>query len=490
MAKIDYYTMMVDINPYEHEGNKYDALNILITFRKGNGFYVSWQPVLRTSMGYQTGPMPSTDILVGGQGYIVKEASRNNAKILKAMADALLQAKDGIKFLFEQHKFEALKNFICNVSNNGYTPAMQKQLQNEINNAAPEEKADEQKELQPIVKQFYDLKKKHPNALLLFRCGDFYETYMEDAAKAAKILGITLTTSTTMKDAQGKPLVMAGFPYHALDTYLPKLIAAGHRIAICDQLEMPKQKLAHRGSDELTTTENKNTNDQKEEEMKVAINQNETKNVANAQVINNNVSNAPAVEEVEEVVDVTPVKPVTLKRKQSEPVSEVAPQPTTTKLPTVTFSTYKTKKGDTAPQIIGFTGEDDPRWKTHKDAGHKWVSASYRRDMSGEKVYCLLFGTRYMDVAKTLADAYNTNDVNAWHRAEDACKAVYEQAVRDGKAKWEAKKAEWEAKKAQKKATTATAEQCYKPEDVAKMLQSIMAGGDVPEDIKKLLKAA
>lgn len=484
MAKIDYYTMMVDINPYEHEGNKYDALNILITFRKGNGFYVSWQPVLRTSMGYQTGPMSSTDILVGGQGYIVKEASRNNAKILKAMADAMLQAKDGIKFLFEERKYEALKNFICNVSNNGYTPAMQKQLQNEINNAAPEEKADEQNELQPIVKQFYDIKKKHPNALLLFRCGDFYETYMEDAAKAAKILGITLTTSTTMKDAQGKPLVMAGFPYHALDTYLPKLIAAGHRIAICDQLEMPKQKLAHRGSDELTTTENKNTNDQKEEEMKVAINQNETKNVANAQVINNNVSNAPAVEEVEEVVDVTPVKPVTLKRKQSEPVSEVAPQPTTT----VTFSTYKTKKGDTAPQIIGFTGEDDPRWKAHKEAGHKWVSASYRRDMSGEKVYILMFGTRYMDVAKTLADAYNTNDVNAWHRAEDACKAVYEQAVRDGKAKWEAKKAEWAEKRAAKEKPQEKG--TYRPEDVAKMLQSIMDGGDVPEDIKKLLKAA
>lgn len=435
-------------------------------------------------MGYQTGPMPSTDILVGGQGYIVKEASRNNAKTLKAMADAMLQAKDGMKFLFEQHNYEALKNFICNVSCYGYTPAMQQQLQATIKN----ENEKKEDDMTPMMKQFYDLKKKHPEALLLFRCGDFYETYMEDATQASKILGITVTTSTTMKDAQGKPLVMAGFPHHALDTYLPKIIRAGKRVAICDQLEMPKQKLVHRGSDELTTTENKNTNDQKEEEMEVAINQNETKNVANAQVINNNVCNAPAVEEVEEVVDVTPVKPVTLKRKQSEPVSEVAPQPATTKLPTVTFSTYKTKRGDTAPQIIGFTGEEDPRWKAHKDAGHKWVSASYRRDMSGEKVYCLLFGTRYMDVAKALADAYNTNDVNAWHRSEDACKAVYEQAVRDGKAKWEAKKAEWAEKRAAKEKPQEKG--TYRPEDVAKMLQSIMAGGDVPEDIKKLLKAA
>jgi len=81
--------------------------------------------------------------------------------------------------------------------------------------------------LSPMLKQFLDLKQKHPDALLLFRTGDFYETYKQDAEKASKILGITLTKSSKTKDEQGKPLVMAGFPYHALDTYLPKLIRAG-----------------------------------------------------------------------------------------------------------------------------------------------------------------------------------------------------------------------------------------------------------------------
>lgn len=95
--------------------------------------------------------------------------------------------------------------------------------------------------LSPMLKQFLDLKKKHPDALLLFRCGDFYETYQKDAEKASKILGITLTRSTKTKDQDGKPLAMAGFPYHALDTYLPKLIRAGERVAICDQIEAPKQ---------------------------------------------------------------------------------------------------------------------------------------------------------------------------------------------------------------------------------------------------------
>lgn len=101
----------------------------------------------------------------------------------------------------------------------------------------------------PIIKQYNDLKQKHPDALLLFRCGDFYETYKEDAVKASNILGITLTKHSKRMDEEGKPLKMAGFPYHALDTYLPKLIRAGERVAICDQLESPRQKTSQQEED-------------------------------------------------------------------------------------------------------------------------------------------------------------------------------------------------------------------------------------------------
>lgn len=97
-------------------------------------------------------------------------------------------------------------------------------------------------ELYPMVRQFYDLKKKHPDALLLFRCGDFYETYEEDAVKASAILGITLTKSSKTLNKNGNNLEIAGFPYHALDSYLPKLIRAGNRVAICDQIEAPRKK--------------------------------------------------------------------------------------------------------------------------------------------------------------------------------------------------------------------------------------------------------
>ena len=108
------------------------------------------------------------------------------------------------------------------------------------------------KELTPMMKQFFDLKAKHPEALLLFRCGDFYETYCEDAIIASQILGITLTHRN---NGYNKGDEMAGFPHHALDTYLPKLIRAGKRVAICDQLEDPKltKKLVKRGITELVT---------------------------------------------------------------------------------------------------------------------------------------------------------------------------------------------------------------------------------------------
>ncbi|MDO4960151.1 MAG: DNA mismatch repair protein MutS [Prevotellaceae bacterium] len=107
-------------------------------------------------------------------------------------------------------------------------------------------------ELTPMMKQFYEFKSQHPDALLLFRCGDFYETYCDDAVDAAQILGITLTRRNNGA-SQGD--AMAGFPHHALDSYIPKLIRAGRRVAICDQLEDPKltKKLVKRGITELVT---------------------------------------------------------------------------------------------------------------------------------------------------------------------------------------------------------------------------------------------
>jgi DNA mismatch repair protein MutS len=104
----------------------------------------------------------------------------------------------------------------------------------------------------PLMKQYLEIKSKYPDAVLLFRCGDFYETFSEDAITASQILGITLTRRA---NGAASSVELAGFPYHALDTYLPKLVRAGKRVAICDQLEDPKfaKKIVKRGVTELVT---------------------------------------------------------------------------------------------------------------------------------------------------------------------------------------------------------------------------------------------
>ena len=104
-----------------------------------------------------------------------------------------------------------------------------------------------------MMKQFQDMKRQHPDAVLLFRCGDFYETYNEDAVTASRVLGITLTRRN--QKGASKDIEMAGFPYHALENYLPRLVRSGFRVAICDQLEDPKltKKLVKRGITELVT---------------------------------------------------------------------------------------------------------------------------------------------------------------------------------------------------------------------------------------------
>ena len=98
----------------------------------------------------------------------------------------------------------------------------------------------------PLMKQYLELKGKHPDAILLFRVGDFYETFSDDAIAASEILGITLTRRA---NGSAMHVELAGFPHHALDSYLPKLVRAGRRVAICDQLEDPKltKKLVKRG---------------------------------------------------------------------------------------------------------------------------------------------------------------------------------------------------------------------------------------------------
>lgn len=191
---------------------------------------------------------------------------------------------------------------------------------------------------------------------------------------------------------------------------------------------------------------------------------NETKKVQTIAQVTNTVEDVtvgevsladiqPAVVVAEEPA--APAKQAVAKPRGKMPVVQLkrkTPQPKADVLPAVRLVTYKTKKGADAPMIVGFGGDDDPRWKNLFDAKPKWVSAGYRRDTDGNQVHHLMFGTKYMAVAKALCEAYNTDDRKAWEAAEKACADNYSGIVAGYQAEKAARKAEKAAKKPSAKA--------------------------------------
>lgn len=293
----------------------------------------------------------------------------------------------------------------------------------------------------PMMKQFRDLKAKHPERILLFRCGDFYETYEQDAADVAEVLGITLT-----KGDDG--VQMAGFPHHALDSYLPKLIRAGKRVAICDQITPSNSP---RG--EQKTNDNDNVN----------ANGNDNDNA--------NDNKKPKSE-----------KPKTTKPKTEKPKAK-ANDNVNANAPLV-YETYTNKKGKTCARIKGFT-EDDARYQSGPELHG---SKTWERDKKGNKTYMLVFGPVYVNAAKLLCEAWNNGDAAAISKAVEDVNGTLDAHRKEREAQRAEYKAKAEERKAKRENTAAT--DCYTKEDVAAMLQKVMAGEDIPEDIKQLLSKA
>ena len=302
----------------------------------------------------------------------------------------------------------------------------------------------------PMMKQFKQLKEKRPDALLLFRCGDFYECYEDDAKAVAEVLGITLT-----KGDDG--VQMAGFPHHALDQYLPKLVRAGKRVAICDQItpsNSPRgeQKTNDNANDNPNGNDNDNANDNKKPK-----------------------SEKPKSE-----------KPKTTKPKTEKPKAK-ANDNVNANAPLV-YETYTNKKGKTCARIKGFT-EDDARYQSGPELHG---SKTWERDKKGNKTYMLVFGPVYVDAAKKLCEAWNNGDAAAISKAVEDVNGTLDAHRKER----EAQRAEYKAKKAAKNSPTpeplpeGEGSKCYTKEDVAAMLQKVMAGEDIPEDIKQLLSKA
>ncbi len=389
-----------------------------------------------------------------------------------------------------------------------------------IDDGAPES---ESEEVSPLMRQYNDLKAKRPDSLLLFRCGDFYETYEEDAKECAKILGITLTKKDDVS--------MAGFPHHALDTYLPKLIRAGKRVAICDCLT-PDTSPKGEGSKPETRNLKPETNEKEDKDMRLNMNSNESGNVQNNAQVNNP---APATtqkpistvedavfETVEETAPSMPTAAATqvsgskfqvsgkaaetkvvvagVPKPQAKPETRNQKPETKAKPETLTpvrLVTYTTKNGETAPRIVGFSGEDDPRWKpmydekialaeAYKKAKKQGKKAGYTFSPFGagvntnydtrEKSYYMAFGVKYADVAAELCEAYNTTDRAAWAKAEANVRALKDSISETFKAEREARKAERAERKAAETRNLKPETKVYTEAEVADLIRRIGSG--------------
>ena len=333
-----------------------------------------------------------------------------------------------------------------------------------------------------ILQHFYEIKEKNPTAILLFRCGDFYETYEQDACLCSKLLGITLT-----KSIKGGNRI-AGFPHHALDEYLPKLVrhcnqpeSVMKRVAICD----------------LPTNEFNNPKNQ--ETMKLSINnQNqESVNVATMPAVNNQATAIAEPMGAGEYVEFEEVKTQSAQKTQSNQNARSnrssQKKEAKSEAPSYSVVTYTTKKGGTAGYVMGFKTEQEV--KALADNACKTVGATWRYNDKGEKVYGLSFGVRYMDVARMLCDALNKGDKAVVSKAIAQTHDIYAAAVEAGKAERERKQQERVAQKAKAEADelikVKKANGLYSMTEIAEMMKRALAGEDVPElkAVKEMLAA-
>lgn len=423
MAKtIDHLTLTVGVTAYEHEGCQYDALLIIVAYKKGRGFCVRWQPVKLTGYGYQTGPMPSSDPLVGGGAVVVMEATKNSVKTLEQMHANLEAAHEGIRAYFDARELDIVNIFLRSVAKCGYTYDFEKQVKAFINKQNNTTMATVEMNNNNETKNVQNAQVN--NETIDVNVGEVtVDSIMpvmqpvEGSEYTVESDGKTATFESVAPNIEPeKPAVTMPLGDHGT------LVIAGV------------------GSDKPKKSEDK--------------------------------------------------PKVTLKRKTPQ-VQDSVPQTEST-LPVVRLVVYTTKRGEQAPRIEGFGGENDPRWKRHyddkvrlakekkeadafneklqaqmkgkpkaereklrkqwKSVGSDPFGASYFTDRTtGDKYYQMTMGAKYMEVAREMVDAYNSGDEQAIAAAEQAVIDCKNGIVKDIEAQRDAKRAEREAAKAQEK---------------------------------------
>ena len=419
MAKtIDHLTLMVGVSAYKHKGMMYDGLLIIVAYYKGRGFVTTYQPVKMQDYGYLTGPMPSEDPLEKATGFVVRAATKNSVKTLEQMRTNLEAAREGISFYFDRRDWQKLKELMCSAADYGYTPTIRSRVQTDI----------------------YEYNNNKSNK-------------QNNKTMATKIMAINESENVQAAAQVTNEVESVNVGEVTLDTIMPTMTAEPVKV------------------DEYTATT-------------MPLGQHGTLVIAGVG------GEQPKRKKGSTKFDLEKDKPETPETCNLKPET----------ISRVRLVTYTTKRGETAPRIVGFTGEDDPRWKPindekvaliaaynkakKKDPKAKMTSSPFGpawltdREGTGEKTYCMTFGVRYMDVARALCEAYNTDDREAWKQAEQAVRDTKAGIVSGYQAEREAKRAERAAKKAQdvKPADVKPETKVYTEQEVAALMQRVLQG--------------
>ena len=501
-SKIQSHNFYVAITPYKVEDSSADEFNMLNVRTayddRRKYFYVDLHAGWNTGWGgFGCILMGADDPLTAPKYVKVKDAPKNSQKTINEIGASLEQAKDAIAWLFDHREWAKLYLAVGNIARNGYTEYYRKQMEELINNNKPN-KEDENMRLN--INSNSETKNVQTAAQVNNNSND---AVMHEVDVIGLMNGLKKNGEAKLSD-YATPVVPDAAPVE--DAHAEEIESVSVGEVTVDSI-MPVMQPVEGSeyaveSDGTTATfESVAPNIDSEEKPAVTM---------------------PLGDHGTLVIGGVPKPKVTLKRK--------TPQTEST-LPVVHLVTYTTKRGEQAPRIEGFGGENDPRWKRHyddkvrlakekkeadafneklqaqmkgkpkaereklrkqwKSVGSDPFNAGHFTDLTtGDKTYHMLMGAKYLDVARELVDAYNSGDEQAIAAAEQAVIDCKNGIVKDIEAQRDAKRAEREAKRSLSPNPSPKGEGSgYSDQDVADMLRKVMAGGDVPENIKKLLAA-
>ena len=504
-SKISGQTMYLPIVPYKVDdspGEEFNELSVTVNFDSHRKhFYVAIHAGWKSSWGgHGCIIMGDDDPLTAPKYVAVKDSPKNSQKTINEMFDNLQAAKCDIAWLFDQRDWTRLYAAVRNIALNGYVDQYREQMKalieetNNNQNSSTNNKEDKtmklnlsnnNNETKNAAKQQVTNNASEPIVKQVDVMGLMGALSRDGHAKLSDHV-IEDAEAVEVKDEQAEEIESVSVREVTLATIMPKMTAEPE----------PEKPVENTGEAKIVVAGVPKPTEKPKPQM--------PKRDKNGKFLKKGASEPAETAAAE-------AKPSATKK------SEVADV-----LPKVHLATYVTKRTqETAPRIIGFSGEDDPRWKPiydekqalvaeynkakKKDPKAKMTSSPFGpawlsdREGNGEKQYCMTFGVRYMDVARKLCEAYNTNDRDQWHKAEQAVRDLKAGIVSGYQAEKAARRAEREAKKAAAKANTdgtdktdkpaAPAATGYSKEDVAAMLRDVLAGKDLPKEVAELMAA-